>query len=114
MGTPGKKPFSGAGKAPERIVFYREGGSFKPQSQAARSWDERAEVHLEKNRSPGGVADSGAASYNRSGVRTQHQVVGRDQPRPWTGFAGTAVSHGTARRAVFGNAGPSMDRAPIE
>ena len=38
-GPPVKNLFSGAGKAPERIIFYREGGPFKPQSRAARSWD---------------------------------------------------------------------------
>ena len=45
-GPPVKNLFSGAGKAPERIVFYREGGPFKPQSRAALSWDYELRCNL--------------------------------------------------------------------
>ena len=47
-GPPVKNLFSGAGKAPERIVFYREGGPFKPQSRAALSWDDELRCTLKK------------------------------------------------------------------
>ena len=45
-GPPAKNLFSGAGKAPELIIFYREGGPFKPQSRAARSWDDEPRCTL--------------------------------------------------------------------
>ena len=50
-GPPAKNLFSGAGKAPERIVFYREGGPFKPQSRDALSWDDELRCTL-KNPEP--------------------------------------------------------------
>jgi len=58
-GPPVKNLFSGAGKAPERIVFYREGGLFKPQSRAARSWDYELRCTLKRTGAYGGGADSG-------------------------------------------------------
>src|SRR5258708_2035100 len=59
-GTPGKKLFGGAGKAPERIVFYREGGPFKPQSRAVRSWDDELRCTMKQTGAYGGAADGGA------------------------------------------------------
>ena len=61
-GPPAKNLFSGAGKAPERIVFYREGGPFKPQRRAARSWDDELRYTLKKT---GALRQSGG---QRGGV----------------------------------------------
>lgn len=45
-GPPFKNLFSEAGKAPERMVFDREGGPFKPQRRAARSCDDELRCTL--------------------------------------------------------------------
>ena len=58
-GPPVKNLFSGAGKAPERIVFYREGGPFKPQRRAARSWDDELRCTLKITGAYGVAAHSG-------------------------------------------------------
>ena len=63
-GPPGKKLFAGAGKAPERIVFDREGGPFKPQSRAARSWDDERKG-MKTGGIPGGVDEEGRADAVR-------------------------------------------------
>ena len=66
MEDPRRKRGRGAGKAPERIVFYREGGPFKPQRRAARSWDdERKGMKMKNGGISGGADEEGRADAVR-------------------------------------------------
>ena len=101
-GPPAKNLFSGAGKAPERIDFCREGGPFKPQRWAAHSWDDEPRCTLKITgalRRSGG--QRGGAAYNRSGARTQYWAGPRRSPRLGPVFAGRCRFTGDRPKGGF-------------
>jgi hypothetical protein len=94
MGTPGKKLFSGAGKAPERMVFYREGGSFKPQRRAVRSWDDEQGCTLKKTGDHGVAADSGAVPLITAAERGLSTGSSAAIAAAWAGVRRSLPFHG--------------------